>query len=80
MAGLHHRERTSPNRQCNGLWNDGHVPLAWLTYLKETSTGDIIEAHDKIDAAKLRKYEIAQQCRKQMQLVFTASVFERRLL
>ena len=35
--------------------------------------GDIIAAHDKIDAAQATGYDMAQQCRQKMQLVFAAN-------
>ena len=37
--------------------------------------GDIIEAHDKIDAAQATGYDMAQQCRQKMQLVFAANSY-----
>jgi hypothetical protein len=37
--------------------------------------GDIIAAHDKIDAAEATRYDMAQQCRQKMQLVFAANSY-----
>ena len=37
--------------------------------------GDIIDAHDKIDAAQATGYDMAQQCRQKMQLVFAANSY-----
>ena len=37
--------------------------------------GDIIEAHDKIDAAQATGYDMAQQCRQMMQLVFATNSY-----
>ena len=45
-----------------------------LTSLKR-QMGDVVGAHDKIDAAQATGFEMAQQCRQRMQLVFAANEY-----